>query len=95
MSTIQSYLHLCEHEKYLEVILDSKLTFQRHIHTQVGKATGRLEELKGLLNDQKLNRKTKAFLYKMLIKSILLLYMQHQHGDMLQHSHHFRNFKTK
>ena len=60
------------HAKYLGVILDPKLTFEKHINTQIGKATGRLEELKGLLTSDNLNLQTKAILYKMLIQPILL-----------------------
>lgn len=58
--------------KYLGVILDSRLTFTKHIDTQCNKAIGILVKLFPLLNRKSnLNIKNKLLLYKTIIRPVL------------------------
>lgn len=62
----------CSYVKYLGVILDTRLTFTKHIDTQCHKAIGALVKLFPLLNrDSSLNIKNKILLYKTVIRPIL------------------------
>lgn len=58
--------------KYLGVLLDSRLTFTKHIDTQCNKAIGILVKLFPLLNRKSnLNIKNKLLLYKSIIRPVL------------------------
>ena len=81
--------------KYLGIILDSKLTFATHIKTQIGKATGRLNEIKSLLNTNEINLSTKVTLYKSLVRPILT-YASAAWGHAAKtHTHRLQIFQNR